>query len=95
MKDVQIGDGSQDFMHTIAAGSAALPPMVCIPGYGAGAAFYWRNLAGLGRVFRTYAVDLLGTGMSGGLLALAVALSPLLVLQSNRLSPMPSLYLGE
>jgi hypothetical protein len=65
VSDVPVGPGQQDFMHTIAAGDVSAPPLVCIPGYGAGAAFYWRNLEGLGRVFRTYAVDLLGTGMSG------------------------------
>ena len=36
-----------------------------VPGYGAGAAFYFRNLADLSSRFRTYAVDMLGTGMSG------------------------------
>eukprot|EP00884_Botryococcus_braunii_P004708 jgi/Botrbrau1/14238/Bobra.0381s0002.2 len=65
VKDVAIGSGQQDFMHTIATGGLSSPPLVCIPGYGAGAAFYWRNLSGLGSIFRTYAVDLLGTGMSG------------------------------
>ena len=38
---------------------------VLVPGYGAGAAFYFRNLADLSSRFRTYAVDMLGTGMSG------------------------------
>ena len=36
-----------------------------IPGYGAGAGFYFRNLADLCSRFRTYAVDVLGTGLSG------------------------------
>ena len=37
-----------------------------MPGYGAGAAFYWRNLAPLASCgFRCYAVDWLGTGLSG------------------------------
>ncbi len=38
---------------------------VLVPGYGAGAAFYFRNLADLSSRFRTYAIDMLGTGMSG------------------------------
>ena len=52
-------------MHTISAGEAALPPLVLLPGYGAGAGFYFRNLDGLAQHFRVHAVDLLGTGMSG------------------------------
>ena len=41
------------------------PGAVLVPGYGAGAAFYFRNLADLSLRFRTYAIDMLGTGMSG------------------------------
>lgn len=60
-----VGKGRQQFMHTISAGSPADPPLVLLPGYGAGAGFYFRNLDGLSQHFRTHAVDLLGTGMSG------------------------------
>ena len=35
-------------------------------GYGAGLGFFWRNLGTLADHFRVHAVDLLGTGMSGG-----------------------------
>ena len=45
--------------------SARLRRAVLVPGYGAGAAFYFRNLADLSARFRTYAVDVLGTGLSG------------------------------
>ena len=38
--------------------------MVCLPGYGAGAGFYWKNLEALGRLRKVYAVDPLGTGLS-------------------------------
>ncbi len=65
VSDVAVGAGRQQFMHTISAGAPDAPPLVLVPGYGAGAAFYFRNLAGLASHFRTHAVDLLGTGMSG------------------------------
>ena len=60
-----IGQGKQEFVHSIQGGPAAAPPLVCLPGYGAGAAFYFRNLPSLCQYFKTYAVDPLGTGMSG------------------------------
>ena len=60
-----VGEGRQQHMHTISAGEAASPPLVLLPGYGAGAGFYFRNLDGLAQHFRVHAVDLLGTGMSG------------------------------
>ena len=60
-----MGEGRQQHMHTISAGEAASPPLVLLPGYGAGAGFYFRNLDGLAQHFRVHAVDLLGTGMSG------------------------------
>ena len=52
-------------MHSIQGGPAEGPPLVCLPGYGAGAAFYFRNLPSFCRYFKTFAVDPLGTGMSG------------------------------
>ncbi|XP_075265454.1 uncharacterized protein LOC142357819 [Convolutriloba macropyga] len=39
-------------------------PMVCIPGYGAGVGFFWKNLEGLRALDDLYAVDPLGTGLS-------------------------------
>ena len=66
IRDVAVGEGRQHFMHTISAGSADAPPMVLVPGYGAGAGFYFRNIDSLAQHFRMHAVDLLGTGMSGG-----------------------------
>lgn len=52
-------------MHTVLGGPATSPPLVCLPGYGAGAAFYFRNIDDLAKQFRLHLVDLLGTGMSG------------------------------
>ena len=60
-----MGQDQQQFMHTISAGDQTSPPMVMLPGYGAGSAFYFRNIAGLAQHFRLHCVDLLGTGMSG------------------------------
>ena len=53
-------------MHTLSGGRAGAPPLVCLSGYGAGAGFFFRNLDPMADHFRIYAVDLLGTGMSGG-----------------------------
>ncbi|KAF5842719.1 Alpha/Beta hydrolase protein [Dunaliella salina] len=36
-----------------------------MPGYGAGSAFFWRNFCGLASSLKIYAVDWLGTGLSG------------------------------
>ncbi len=66
IRDVAVGEGRQHFMHTISAGPTDAPPMVLLPGYGAGAGFYFRNIDSLAQHFRMHAVDLLGTGMSGG-----------------------------
>jgi abhydrolase domain-containing protein 5 len=65
--DVSIGPGKHDYMHTIIGGqtNADSPQLVCIPGYGAGAAFMFRIFEGLSAGFRMFAVDLLGTGLSG------------------------------
>ena len=63
-----MGQDPQQFMHTISAGDQASPPMVMLPGYGAGSGFYFRKIGGLAQHFRLHCVDLLGTGMSGKLL---------------------------
>jgi pimeloyl-ACP methyl ester carboxylesterase len=65
LRSISVGEGKQDFMHTISGGEETNPPLVCLPGYGAGAAFYFRNFDGLAQQFRLHLVDLLGTGMSG------------------------------
>lgn len=51
-------------MHSIKAGSGK-PTIVCMPGYAAGAGFYYRNLRGLGKYAEIHLVDWLGTGNSG------------------------------
>ncbi|EFJ45067.1 hypothetical protein VOLCADRAFT_106093 [Volvox carteri f. nagariensis] len=54
-----------------APGAASLPgdrvdpPVVMMPGYGAGVGFYYRNFPSLARQLRLFAVDWLGTGLSG------------------------------
>lgn len=65
VQNTSIGPGKQQYMHSIQGGPADGTPLVCVPGYGAGAAFYFRNLPSFCRYFRTFAVDPLGTGMSG------------------------------
>ena len=65
IRDISVGQGRQQFMHTISAGERTSPPMVVLPGYGAGSGFYFRNIDGLAQHFRLHCVDLLGTGMSG------------------------------
>jgi len=67
IQDVSVGEDKQQFMHTISAGDQASPPMVVLPGYGAGSGFYFRNIDGLAKHFRLHCVDLLGTGMSGAI----------------------------
>lgn len=64
-EDTAIGQGQQAYMHSIQGGPADALPLVFLPGYGAGAAFLFRNLPSLCEHFRVYAVDPLGTGMSG------------------------------
>lgn len=64
--DTRVGPGKHDYVHAVAAGEAGGPPVVLCPGYGAGAAFFWRNLGPLAAAgYRCYAVDWLGTGLSG------------------------------
>lgn len=65
--DVRIGPGKEDYCHTLQGGAAntASPCLVYVPGYGAGSAFMFRTFAGLAAGFRLFAVDLLGTGLSG------------------------------
>ena len=62
-----VGPRPDEFMHTIHARDppAAAPALVAVPGYAAGSGHAFRVVDGLAAAFRFYAVDLLGTGLSG------------------------------
>lgn len=66
-KDVAFGPGTHDYLHTIIGGheNTSSPQLVYVPGYGAGSAFLFRAMQGLAAGFRMFAVDPLGTGLSG------------------------------
>ena len=57
--------GKEQYVHSIQGGPSNAPVLICLPGYGAGAAFYFRHFPALCQHFKVYAVDLLGNGMSG------------------------------
>lgn len=41
--DVPVGPGREDFLHTLSGGQQGVdPPVVMMPGYGAGVGFYYR-----------------------------------------------------
>lgn len=63
--DTPVGKCKEEVIHSITGGPDGAPNLVCMPGYGAGAAFYFRNLEAFCTKFRTHAVDWLGTGISG------------------------------
>lgn len=65
--DVRIGPRKHDYMHATTGGLARAdsPPLVALPGYSQGTAYWFRVLRGLSAGFRLYAVDHLGTGLSG------------------------------
>ena len=42
VSDVRVGPTDKHTMHTITGGPEGGTPVVCLPGYGAGAAFFWR-----------------------------------------------------
>lgn len=44
MEDVAVGPGAEQFMHTTSGGveSPTTPPLVLMPGYGAGTGFFFR-----------------------------------------------------
>eukprot|EP00882_Tetradesmus_deserticola_P018024 GHRQ01019339.1.p1 GENE.GHRQ01019339.1~~GHRQ01019339.1.p1 ORF type:complete len:246 (+),score=60.53 GHRQ01019339.1:110-847(+) len=71
VEDVPVGPGPEQYMHTLTNNSSSGnepvqgPAMVLMPGYGAGTGFFFRNLDALARVFNVFAVDWLGTGLSG------------------------------
>ncbi|GIL81378.1 hypothetical protein Vretifemale_10367 [Volvox reticuliferus] len=64
--DVKVGPGREAYLHTVSGGPANVdPPVVMMPGYGAGVGFYYRNFPSLAQRLRLFAVDWLGTGLSG------------------------------
>lgn len=66
VQDVPVSAASPEhYLHTTQGGQAEGPALVMMPGYGAGTGFFYRNLDGLARAFRVFAVDWLGTGLSG------------------------------
>lgn len=65
VEDVPVGPQPEQYMHTTLGGQPDAPPLVLCPGYGAGTGFFFRNLDGLAQAFRVFAVDWLGTGLSG------------------------------
>jgi len=66
-KDISFGTSRHEYLHTIVGGQTneSSPKLVYIPGYGAGSGFLFRAYQGLTAGFRTFAVDPLGTGLSG------------------------------
>ena len=64
----QVGPHREEFIHTVSAGGAntASPAFVAVPGYGSGSSFLFKLFDGLSSAFRFHAVDMLGTGLSGG-----------------------------
>ena len=65
--DIPVGPSKDHYLHTLNGGAdnADSPPLVYIPGYGAGVGFMFRGLEGLAAGWRLHAVDPLGTGLSG------------------------------
>ncbi|KAL4445756.1 hypothetical protein ABPG77_008955 [Micractinium sp. CCAP 211/92] len=66
--DVKVGPGKEEYMHTVAGGQASgadRPAFVAIPGYSTGSSFLFKLFDGLSAAMRLYAIDLLGTGLSG------------------------------
>jgi pimeloyl-ACP methyl ester carboxylesterase len=65
-RDTRTGAAAEEFIHSISVGRDDAPPLVCVPGYGAGAAFFFKNLGPLAAAgYRVHAVDWRGTGLSG------------------------------
>ncbi|GMH32785.1 hypothetical protein BSKO_00619 [Bryopsis sp. KO-2023] len=60
-----VGECKHEYMHSVVGGSSDNPNLVCLPGYGAGVGFFFRNLDSMCSLFRMHAVDWLGTGLSG------------------------------
>ena len=66
-KDISFGTGREEYLHTVIGGETneSSPQLVYVPGYGAGSGFLFRAMQGLTAGFRMFAVDPLGTGLSG------------------------------
>ncbi|PRW58725.1 putative 1-acylglycerol-3-phosphate O-acyltransferase [Chlorella sorokiniana] len=66
-RDVRVGPGKEEFVHTVTSGlhNTDSPAFVAIPGYSTGSSFLFKLFDGLSSAFRLYAIDLLGTGLSG------------------------------
>jgi pimeloyl-ACP methyl ester carboxylesterase len=60
----QVGPTAEHTVRSIECGTSG-PDVVCLPGYGAGAAFFYRNMSGLEGRTKLHLVDWLGTGTSG------------------------------
>ena len=70
MANTVVGPTEEHFIHSIEARCEARdqpgnPPIVCLPGLGGGAAFFFRFLDEVGSKYHVYAVDWLGSGHSG------------------------------
>eukprot|EP00879_Flechtneria_rotunda_P006913 GHRR01007260.1.p1 GENE.GHRR01007260.1~~GHRR01007260.1.p1 ORF type:complete len:413 (+),score=123.85 GHRR01007260.1:218-1456(+) len=65
VEDVPVAPKPDHYVHVTKGGKEDGPALVLMPGYGAGTGFFYRNLDGLSRAFKVYAVDWLGTGLSG------------------------------
>mmetsp|Transcript_59003 Transcript_59003/g.140896 ORF Transcript_59003/g.140896 Transcript_59003/m.140896 type:complete len:350 (-) Transcript_59003:14-1063(-) len=66
--DTVVGKTSADYIHSIHApgsGASRRTHLVCLPGYGVGAAIFFRNLPVLAPQVQTHAVDWRGAGLSG------------------------------
>jgi abhydrolase domain-containing protein 5 len=66
-KDISVGTARHEYLHTIIGGQTneSSPQLVYVPGYGAGSGFLFRAFEGICAGFRLFAVDPLGTGLSG------------------------------
>mmetsp|Transcript_26652 Transcript_26652/g.48855 ORF Transcript_26652/g.48855 Transcript_26652/m.48855 type:complete len:351 (-) Transcript_26652:10-1062(-) len=66
--DTSVGAGGQDYVHSISATTPTAKlrtQLVCLPGYGVGAAIFFRNISTLAAELPVHAVDWRGGGLSG------------------------------
>lgn len=63
--DTQVGEGREDYIHSVSGGPENGPNLVCMSGYGSGSGWFFRNIDGLAGTMKTILVDWLGTGLSG------------------------------
>jgi abhydrolase domain-containing protein 5 len=67
-RDISFGTGRHEYLHTIIGGKtneSSSPKLVYVPGYGAGSGFLFRAMQAITAGFHMFAVDPLGTGLSG------------------------------